>query len=350
MKTTISSALMLIISMVGFSQAIWIANNNTGAVPGPKVKTGATALSDAIAAAANGDIIYVVPGGSTYNTTLVNKSVSIFGSGFNPDKTSSMTSNCQSITVSANNVRLSGLMVSRYILVSAGFSGTLIDKCRVERFEIGAVGSTIIQNCIFGESTSSFTSLSSDLTSSSLRLSNNIIYGTTNGWLRNLGGAIIENNVFVGFGGQPDFHAFDGVMGCTIRNNIFFGVQPRGVSAPGFLNNNQQNNLSFGATDNSFVDAAFGNVASNNIVGQDPQFVNLPVLDPSVYNNSYDAHLKTTSPAIGTGFGGIDMGVYGGLTPFDPFGTSLPIVKTITAAGSVLQGTNMNVRVQGKGN
>jgi hypothetical protein len=345
MKNIVTIAGILALAITGFSQTIWIANNNVGAVPGTNVKLGTTALADAIASAAPGDIIYVVPSEDPYGSVTVNKSLNIFGAGFNPDKSNSMTSMVTNITITTNNVRISGLLVFPQVHVM-GVSGTIVDKCRVDRILLTDIGSTIIQNCVI-EGSSSFISINCNGTTNNLRINNNIIYGTAQGLLK-VSNATIENNVFVGLTIVPDYSAIRDSQGCSIRNNIFYGVQPNG---PNLVNNNQQFNLSFGATDNTFVDGVDGNTASNNIVNQDPLFVNLPIaLSASSYSNSYDAHLKTGSPAKGTGMGGIDMGVFGGTTPFDRFGTSLPIVQTIVAPSSVVQGTNVNVRVQAKGN
>ncbi|MEX2234449.1 MAG: hypothetical protein WD824_19945 [Cyclobacteriaceae bacterium] len=75
-----------------FSQTIYIANNNPGAVPGVNVFTGNAAIGDEIAAASDGDFIYVTPSGTIYNATNITKSLTIFGAGFNPDKTNAVTS------------------------------------------------------------------------------------------------------------------------------------------------------------------------------------------------------------------------------------------------------------------
>jgi len=49
------------------AQTTWIANNNPGASGGTNVFTGAAALTLATASASDGDIIYVVPSGISYD-------------------------------------------------------------------------------------------------------------------------------------------------------------------------------------------------------------------------------------------------------------------------------------------
>jgi hypothetical protein len=64
------------------------------------------------------------------------------------------------------------------------------------------------------------------------------------------------------------------------------------------------------------------NTGGNNILNQDPIFVNV---DTNPWNYSYtdpvngpfvNYNLSAGSPAIGTGVGGTDMGIYGGDSPF----------------------------------
>jgi hypothetical protein len=344
---------LLFLSLSVFSQTIYIANNNTGAVTGTNVFTGNGAIGSAITAATAGDIIYVVPSGTNYTAITVNKSLTIIGPGFNPDKTNSLTATVNGVTVNANNVRISGLSTG-FVQMLNGFAGTMIDKVKANRIVIGTSnGSTIIQNCVLGENTSGQYSIASELSSNNVRISNNIIYGSTDGYLNNLNGAIVEHNLFVGLAIAPQYNAFNVTNGCTIRNNIFFGMQPGGENNPAnFTNNDQRYNLSYGGTISAFVNSGSnGNTATNNIVDDNPDFVNFPTApNPAAYNFSNDATLQGGSPAIGTGEGGVDIGPHGGATPFDPFGTSIPVVQNVIAPTTVTQGTNMNVRVQAKGN
>lgn len=203
---------------------------------GVHVFTGANAVGDAMAAASDGDIIYVVPSGTTYAATGVSKSLTIFGSGFNPDKANSATSKLINITVTANNVRLSGL-VSSFVQVASGVTATLVEKCRINRLSmLTNTSNTIIVNCVVGENTSGQFSIAEfDLTNSGVRITNNIIYGSSSsGFLNNLNNATIENNVFVGITGFPANDAFNIVQNSNIKNNIFFGVQPRGLECGQF--------------------------------------------------------------------------------------------------------------------
>ena len=345
---------ILFLSLSVFSQTIYICNSNVGAVAGTNVFTGAASIQNAHAAASNGDIIYVVPSAVNYSSLTVTKTLTIIGPGFNPDKTSSVTAFCNNFNIQANNCRVTGMLMGS-IQTSGTATGTMFDKLKVPRIVVGTnTGSLIIQNCIIGENTSGQFSIAGDLSNTNIRISNNIIYGSSvSGYVSSVNGAIIEHNLFVSLAATPTHSAFNIANGCTIRNNIFFGLEPGGRTNPANFNNNDQRfNLSFGATDPTFVSGTNGNTSTSNIVGSNPLFTNFPTANSSVnpYSNSYDATLLGGSPAAGQGEAGVDMGILGGATPFDPFGTSIPIVQNVIAPSTVTQGTNMNVRVQAKGN
>jgi hypothetical protein len=355
MKKVLLPFIVLAFAVPSFSQTIWIANNAPGAVGGTNVFTGSNAINLAIAAAANGDIIYVVPSGVTYSTVNINKGITIFGGGFNPDKPGALRSTVAgfSFAAGASNVRLSGLVITAQTAFSPAvpFSNIMIDKCRMRDVNVNGavVGNVIIEKCIVGENLPGIPLGGFGSAGTNVRISNNIIYNSNNsgtqGAIHSLNAGLIENNIFVGSAVGGALPSFNAVTNCDIRNNIFLGTRPQGIGT--FTGNTQQNNLSFGASDNTFS-TINGNTSISNIQGSDPLFVNLPY--GATHFFTYNAAFQTGSPAIGSGVSGINMGIYGGTHPFDNFGTSLPIVQAITPPGTVYQGTNMNVRVQAKGN
>lgn len=337
-----------------FSQTIYIANSSPGAVGGTRVFTGSNSINSAIAAASTGDIIYVVPSSVVYTQpTLGGKGVTLIGGGFNPDKANGALSQVGGIYGNANNWRVSGIVFTTEVNIPGTFNNIMIDKCRLKG-GVGdgsggsAKGNLIIQNCLIEGSPSGSAPLYIGSGSTGVRISNNIIYvisPAASGATR-LNAATIENNIFIGASGSS-IAAFNTVTNSDIKNNIFYGVRPLGTVT--FTDNVLQNNLSFGASDNTYS-TSNGNTSINNVENSDPQFESLPFGTGTFYNFSFDPRLKVGSPAIGTGINGIDMGIFGGPTPYDIYGTSLPLVQSIEAPASHTQGTNMNVRVQAKGN
>ena len=88
-----------------------------------------TTVTAAIAAATNGDIIYIQPSGSTYGPFTVNKSVTILGLGYAPELNNGETSQTGNITVSANNVKLAGLNVNGWVSPGNNISDLLVEDC-----------------------------------------------------------------------------------------------------------------------------------------------------------------------------------------------------------------------------
>jgi hypothetical protein len=356
MKKILLCMVVLCLASIGFSQTTYIANSAVGAAGGTNVFTGANSINLAIAAAVNGDIIYVVPSGVVYlgPAAAVTKSLTIIGGGFNPDKPGALRSTLNGFSIgTVGNFRLSGLDITSGASAGVAFSGSpaniMIDKCRIVYISASssAIGNMIIEKCILGENRNSSV-MSFVSGSTNIRISNNIIYSrnpsAAPGAIRDLNAGLIENNIFIETAAGSALFTFFNVTNCDIRNNIFLGARPQGTGT--FTGNTQQNNLSFGASDNTF--STVGNSSISNIQGSDPLFVNLPY--GATYLFSYSAQLQAGSPAIGSGVGGINMGIFGGTHSFDVYGTSLPIVQAITPPGTVYQGTNMNVRVQAKGN
>lgn len=353
MKKTMLCMIALCLASIGFSQTTYIANSAAGAVGGANVFTGANSINLAIAAAANGDIIYVVPSSVVYTAAILNgKGLSIIGGGFNPDKPGALRSTVSSVQQgTSSNTRVSGLVITGGITFGSGTtaSNVMIDKCQMQSINGGTatLGNVIVENCIVAENYTGGPAIQFSLASTNVRISNNIIYShnlNTSFALNTINAALIENNIFIDWSSGGSLAAFGSVTNSDIRNNIFYGVRPTGTGT--YTGNTQQNNLSFGASDNTF--STTGNSSISNIQNSDPLFVNLPY--NSVYLFTYSAALQVGSPAIGSGVGGINMGVFGGTHPFDIYGTSLPIVQAITPPGTVYQGSNMNVRVQAKGN
>jgi hypothetical protein len=341
---------------LAYSQTIFIANSNPGAVPGTNVFTGANAINNATAVAASGDVIYIIPSGVIYNTPTLTKRLTLIGGGYNPNKPGGAISTINGINIfdSGNGSRVSGIVAVGNVQFNAGgpaVSNIMIDNCRISNLSASIAtninDNIIVQNCIIGDATG--TSNFSLRIGSNSRITNNIIYARASGpplnAMRDVNGAIIEHNIFIGSASGSTTFSFNNVSNCDIRNNIFFGVVPSGN---GLYNNNVvRNNISFGASDNSFS-IINGNTSVNNIVGQDPLITNLTY--GTIFNFSFDLSLPVASPAKTTGLGGVEMGIFGGLTPYNVFGTSLPIVQEITAPATSTQGTNITVRVKAKGN
>ncbi len=346
-----ASLCLLSLALTGASaQTTWIANANPGAPTGTNVFLGVTAINDAIAAASNGDVIYVVPSSTLYNTVTVSKSVSIFGGGFFPQDPGKPVAKINGVALAASNSRISGVHIAGNLTSSAASIGNImIDRCRVTSVAIGssvnAIGSLVLQNCIVGEGYGSNPILL-NINVTNAQIANNIVYFNCSGCsISEVSGATIENNVFVAPVSGGTFTAFDDVSLSSIRNNIFFGVRPIG-SGSDFTNNVFTHNISFNSADDAFPTT--GHTLSDNIAGQDPLFVSMA--HSATFLRSYDLNLQATSPAKGTGVDGGDMGVFGGVVPFDIHGSALPAIQSVSAPNVVGEGSDLTVRIRATGN
>lgn len=345
--------LLCILSYDSFSQTTWIANANAGAPAGPNVFTGTGALGDAITAASDGDIIYVVPSSLTYLAANVTKSVTIFGGGIFPQNPATPMTTVSGLDLRADNIRLSGLTLTNGVSMSSvwGISNILIERCRARtiNFSNGAmtVDNIIVQHCILGENANlSVNPINFNASSvTNAKLYNNIIYtkcGTCQ--VSGLNGASIENNVFTASTAGTTIQSLSNVTNSSIKNNIFYQTRPAGGSP--FSNNVQENNLSFGAAIIEFDDVQ--NISVDNIEGQDPLFVNFDLT--GTFFRTYDLNLQDNSPAKGAGYEGTDMGISGGIAPFDPLLSPLPAIQSVTAPAVVGEGSNLMVRIKASGN
>lgn len=349
---------------VGHSQAILTADNNPGAIAVPgQVFTGATAFSDAIAAANAGDIIHVVRSGTNYGAVTVDKQLIIFGVGLNPDTDGGNVSAVSTVLIAdpaASGTRLSGLSITNQLGLG-GVAGSLINLL-VENGRIRWIqhldASTTLSNVIIRNNVIGANFLTSeekiDLLAgaiANITIANNVFFYTNgphnNGVIAASNGTVVENNLFIG-SGSTAYYAFEDFYGNTVKNNIFLGLRPQAVG--NFFNNDFEHNLSFSTNVDAFS-TENSNTSVNNIEGQDPLFTNVP-LSGSINYSTFDPTLDdvTPSPAIGAGEGGTDMGVLGGTSPMDLEGTLIPTIQSITLPSIVVKGEVLPVQIKAKGN
>jgi len=345
------------------AQTIYTADNNPGAIGGTNVFLGPTALTDAIAAASGGDIIHVVRSSNDYGATTIDRPLSIFGIGLNPDTDGNNRSIVSTISITdpiASGTRLSGLWINT-ILNLGGTAGTLsnllIENSNI--FRIHQVsGSTLISNVIirnnmFGNG-NTLTEEAISLVSGSVSLiviANNVIIGAStashgHGAVAASNGTSIENNLFIGSSSTVRY-AFEGLSGCSVKNNIFYGLQPHGgVSGSTFENNISYNTGSAGT---DVFSTASGNTSVGNKESMNPQLVNVPY-SATINITTFDPSLVPGSPAENAGEDGTDMGVYGGPAPMKLSGTLIPLIQSLTLPSMILKGNDLPVQIKAEGN
>lgn len=363
MKRTSLILLFTILFQWSVAQTTYTANNNPGAVTGANIFTGAMALQDAVAAASAGDFIYVVRGHNDYGTVTIDKQLSIFGVGLNPDTNGLTRSVVSTVNITdplASGTRISGLWITA-ILNIGGVVGSLnnimIENCNIFRIDhiSGATTLTniIIRNNVLGSGNTGTQEAISLLAGSVslIVIANNIICGPSSashgvGALIASNGTSIINNLFIGKNSAVNY-AFQGLSGSSVKNNIFYGLQPHGGISSNVFENNISYNTGNGTTD--IFSTSNGNISIGNLEGVNPILVNVP-FSVTIDFSTFDGSLGVGSQAELAGTDGTDMGVFGGGSPFDVAGAPLPLVQEITAPPTISQGSDLPINIKGKGN
>jgi len=342
-------------SQLSFATVYTVSNNVSN--PGQY-----TTIQAAVDVSSPGDTIYVHGSSTAYAGFDAYWNLTMIGSGYNnPNGANTTISSISNFyransTVGPNGTRVMGFEFSN-VIVSPNFTGgdystQVADDIVFERNKFAALH--------FDQAGSTF---------SNITVKNNVFIGNTaigivNGVFNNIN---ITNNYFeyanfylinpisttvyfrnnfcygVSLIGTTGFFKGTNVDSLVVENNIFWEAEPNGCTTCIFNNNITYNNI-----DNN-LETSTGNPSSlgtGNIIGQDPQFVNYPIIG-AILDYSYDYNLNSGSSGLGTGTGGTNIGFYGGMYPFIDPGTNpyIPQMQYITLplGGAVGVGTNLNV-------
>jgi hypothetical protein len=340
--------LTALLSITGnLAQARILRVNNTGIPLTPlapntlPIYTTAQAAHDA---AVNGDTIHIEPSGVDYGNLTVTKQVIIIGNGyFLGPATSNFNPNLQAIpntsklaAVSFNAGSSNSAIMGISILSNLTLAGdnSSLNNITVKRNNIsqffyvyGTVNnSKIIQNYFDGYglayANGAFTNF---------LFSNNIMNGAIQFDANDNG--VVENNV-LNVSGSYGLT----IQNSTIRNNIDGTNTATGTFTGSMVQNNMSVSTVFGNLD--------GNIQNANLTNVFEDWANTS----SSFSIDSRLQLKTGSPAIGAGFGGINMGAYGGSFPYVLSG--IPNVPSIFKLNtpSVVTSSSMSVTISTRSN
>jgi hypothetical protein len=300
-------------------------------------------------AAAAGDTIMVHGSPTSYGSASLSKSLVIIGPGHRPNKIPLYPATFSSISIGSGKtgVKIYGVLCTSFLSFDGNTVDLLLDGVHADVTSTGVHTNIRIRNSILE---------GVDLGSSdNVIIENNYIYtnSTTSGaaLLVNVDGTgnkLFNQNIFVGRNSSNLISASATMRNTVFTNNIFYGVR---ANIGTQIDCVYGNNLSFGhSTDNSLPPA--GQTGSNNIVNQDPQFVNAHAVGGDVISTFYtrDFRLQPTSPAIGTGTFGTDMGMYTPTFEFSMTGEPLrPQVLNMSAnPGLVPPGGSTTIEFTGR--
>ena len=292
---------LVMILITAVHAKVWIVDNN------PFPVGDFTTFSDAHNAASDGDTIYVYGSNTTYAAITTTKRLVYFGTGFD-------------LTLHEGQAFAAASTISGTMNFNAGSEGSLIAGFDgTFAIVINANNITVKRNEL------AYVTINN---SNCQLLQNEIVYsrlGTLVSVASNLGNIIILNNKINNT--QTDYsyaHAINcnttSTVSCTnnvIRTSSNYTYTIANLSATSIA----QNNILYGNSTNRISgDGVFQyNMCHNNQLPEgngNIRNVNMNTVfeNPGDFNTGL--HLLPDSPAIGTGYGGTDMGIYGGDAPY----------------------------------
>lgn len=357
----IFSFFAVMIAMFAFSvnalATIYVVNNSN-ANPGQFYY-----LQAAIDSADAGDTLMLQPSSNSYGNVVLDKALTMIGIGHKPNKDLPLKARIEEIRF-AETMGLGSTFIGLWVEsfnttnppngVTYYSNGITVRNCYVMFF-----GTNYGNNPSYGENYSGdvviedsyLRRISFDTYGNNIFLQNNIIvsddaisFGSA------MTNVVVKNNLFlresVGF---STLYA----NGAVFENNIFFRYSP--ASQYGTLINCVfNNNLTYQTNNDAIIGGT--NTGNNNIIAQDPLFVNLnysasPIYQPLLYNY----RLQESSPGHNAGTDGQDIGPYGNSITFSETGESddQAVIRVMNILNSTVptNGTmNVHVKVTGSKN
>lgn len=310
--------LSVLSAFFGYSTILIVDNN-------PNHPGGFTELLPAIAAASNGDTIYIQGSNSVYlpggGTIAVDKRLVFIGTGHNPQKQANLVSRIGGtfdFRVGSSRSVIMGL-TGNGNGINIGISSNSVDSLLISNNYIASL--TIRGSHHIIEGNIKQANYFIFYTGSNIIVRNNVISGGVDG----ASDPTIEfmNNVFLTNG-----QLFTNTSNVMVRNNIFLKASPIGTSSVTFLNN-----ITYLTTDTLPTP---GNTGSGNLNNTDPLFVNVPSFATS-FSYGYDFHLQSGSAGKNAGTDGTDIGLYGGLGNFKTGGEpAIPIIREFSIMNPIV--------------
>jgi hypothetical protein len=330
---------VLLLATASHAQTIRRVNNNPG-VTGLNVYTTAQAAHDA--AVAN-DILVIEPSGTSYGDLTLTKPLKIYGNGYYLTTNTELKADQRSsiLGVVSLNTGSGGSLLSG-ITINSGFniygvSNIVIQRClspAVNTIYDSNIANTIysdVSNIIISQNNIPNTIQASPTskTISNVLISNNLLSNITAGNTTYIQNWIVKNNTSLAMNNN------------TLANSIY-----------------ENNILSYGTTSFTSSNVTFSyNVSATNTfiggVGNQNNFDVTSALIGTGTGISADEafQIKTGSPLKTAGSGGIEIGAFGGPTPYVVSG--IPAIPSTTSLTNTATGSNtvpLQVTISVKGN
>lgn len=324
MKKTITLFALAAICATANAKVLTVSNNANS--PGQY-----TDLQVAITAAANNDTLYVHGSPISYGEVYISKPLTIIGAGALPDKTPSIPTTFNNMSLQYNGTYSTSGSGSKIFgctigglgfsagngSTTAGISNVIIARNRISTISFGQIGTNAalahnnisIFNNIIGNISGNGSAIKNTV------IKNNIINGTI-GYIGQeaVGSWILTNNLILA--------NITSIRSAVISNNIIFIARPN--SALSYNEYCSVSNNCFYNSQYTYVISSiiYGtNTGGNNLLNQDPLFVYYDAVHGYTLSNPATGpfanfNLQTGSPCLLAGSDGLDLGIYGGNTPF----------------------------------
>ncbi len=330
-KLSMSIIFICILGFSNLSAKIWIVDNN------PNSAGDFTTLADAQSPASAGDTIYVYPSSNAYAGITVTKQLFFFGVGYNLDiyegQASNATSRVGNMTFNAGSEGslLEGFAGNFYVDINT--DNITIKKNDIARIDVGGSSCIIAQNDIVGNQNAASCVQIDKANIGDILIANNKIYNTRYDY------AAISSNI------ESDISIINNVLKITTAQN--------GIINYVSVNTLVQNNIILNGVcstnpvyQHNICNSDQLPETNGNIINVD---MNTVFEDPSDFVTGL--HLLPGSPAIGAGFNGTDMGIYGGNHPYIDGGfPNLPSIFHLESDATTSLQHGLDVVIKAKSN
>jgi hypothetical protein len=349
MKTLVSTCLaaaLVLLSSTTFA-TVWRVNNNP--VVNANFSTIATALSSGLVLI--NDTIYVEGSAQNYGALTVNKNVVLIGTGYfltDNDTTQAFAQPTivTSMTISIAGARIFGFQINGQVSINA--NDVIFERNRINQTSTSGnalivqssrnninIRNNWIQRPITSSCCNSGWALDISTSATNIFVIGNIIKAGTkansNSWDQNSTGAIrMANNATAVFANNV-------VLGhMTLFNAIFNdNIQLNGTYSPTnmvLVSHNIGHSTQFGTSNGNQTNVNMSTVFTYGPSGED-------------VDNHY--RLSATSPALGAGTSGIDVGAFGGDYPYYLSGLpAIPAVFSTTIPTVVTTATGLDINAK----
>ncbi len=338
-----SITFFVLVAIIATANAAVITVNNNPNSPGQY-----TNAQTAINAANPGDTIYLSGSSTSYGDIHVNKKLTIFGTGQNPQKQNPLVSSIGYLyldsinsTSGASGSLIEGLYIGSYLqcVSSYPFYNIKIKRNYFANYIYVYGNNWLIQNnYVYGINLNN---------NSNIQIVNNIITYYISGSSQTQPTLLIANNLFID--SYSSGNALSSLSNAIISNNIFYGISP-GSSTSQCNACTFNNNITFGSSNNTLPYA--NNTGSGNITNTNPKFTSIATINYT-FTTTDNYTLQASSPGHNAGTDATDIGPFGGTYPIpsEPIGwePNIPQVKTMTISNNVIpvNGT-LNISVKAK--